>query len=310
MKVIFLGTPEFGKVCLDALIKSKHEVVAVVCQEDKPSGRGNKLKAPPTKILAQENNIPVYQFHKIRTEGVEILKSLNADIMVTSAYGQILSQEIIDICPHKIINVHGSLLPKYRGASPIQSAILNGEVKTGVTIMQTEIGIDTGAMLESETVEILPADTYGTLSEKLSYVGAELLIDALDKIENGIDVWTKQDESQATFTKMIKPEQEYLDFNDTMVNLVNKVRAFNPNPVAKFKIDGEQFKVFQLKQIEDMKSQNVGEVLLSSSKKGLIISCKDGAVEVVEFQPPSSKRMLAKDYLNGKKIDIGTIVNA
>ncbi len=310
MKVIFLGTPDFAKVCLDVLIHSKHKVVAVVCQEDKPSGRGNKLKAPPTKILAQEYGIPVYQFHKIRTDGVDILKSLDADIMVTSAYGQILSQEIIDICPHKIINVHGSLLPKYRGASPIQTAILNGETKTGVTIMQTEIGIDTGAMLESKSIEILPNDTYGTLSEKLSYVGAELLIDALDKIESGTDVWTMQDDSKATYTKMIKPEQEFLDFSDTMENLVNKVRAYNPNPVAKLKVNGEQFKVFELKRFEGIKCDTDGEVIEASPKKGLVISCKDGAVEVVELQAPSSKRMLAKSYLNGRKIEVGKIVNA
>lgn len=309
MKVIFLGTPDFAKICLNELIQSKHQVVAVVCQEDKPSGRGNKLKAPPTKILAQENNIPVFQFHKIREEGVTILKQLDADIMVTSAYGQILSQEIIDICPHKIINVHGSLLPKYRGASPIQTAILDGETQTGVTIMQTEIGIDTGAMLFSEQVAIEQNDTYGSLSEKLANVGAKLMIKALDTIESGKDVWIKQDEQKATYTKMIKPSQEILDFNCTMEQLVNKVRAFNPNPVAKLVLGGEQFKIFELKKCEQYKSSKIGEVLVSSSKHGLIISCLDGAVEVVEMQAPSSKRMLAKSYLNGKKIEVGTQVN-
>ncbi len=310
MKVIFLGTPDFAKVCLERLINSHHKVVAVVCQEDKPSGRGNKLKSPPTKILAQQNNIPVYQFHKIRVDGVETLKSLNADIMVTSAYGQILSQEIIDICPHKIINIHGSLLPKYRGASPIQTAILNGETKTGITIMQTESGVDTGPMLLSESVEIAENDTYGTLSEKLAQIGAKLQVEALDLIESGKDVWTKQNEEDATFTKMIKPEQEILDFSDTMENLVNKTRAYNPNPVAKMKLGEDVFKVYEMKKTNLAKTGKVGQVVVSSPKQGLMIECQDGVVEIVELQAPSGKRMLAKSYLNGKKIDVGTTVYA
>lgn len=310
MRVIFLGTPDFAKVCLESLINSHHKVVAVVCQEDKPSGRGNKLKSPPTKILAQDNNIPVYQFHKIRVDGVETLKRLNADIMVTSAYGQILSQEIIDICPHKIINVHGSLLPKYRGASPIQTAILNGEAKTGITIMQTEIGVDTGPILLTQSVEIAETDTYGTLSEKLAQVGAKLLIDALALIESGKDVWTKQNEEDATFTKMIKPEQEILDFSDTMENLVNKTRAYNPNPVAKMKIGENVFKVYEMKKTNLAKTGEISKVVVSSPKQGLMVECLDGVVEIVELQAPSGKRMLAKSYLNGKKIDIGTTIYA
>ncbi len=310
MRVIFLGTPDFAKICLEKLVLSKHEIVAVVCQEDKPSGRGNKLKSPPTKIWAMEHNIPVYQFHKIRVDGVDTLKSLNADIMVTSAYGQILSQEIIDICPHKIINVHGSLLPKYRGASPIQTAILDGETKTGVTIMRTESGIDTGDMLLSEEVDIAKDDTYGTLSEKLANVGANLLIKALDIIEAGKDEWIKQDEEKATHTKMIKPQDEFLDFNQSASDIVNKVRALNPNPVAKMKLNGEVFKVFVAKVSDVLENGEAGEVLSASPKAGLKIACSRGAVEIVELQAPSGKRMLAKSYLNGKKIEVGTKVNA
>ena len=308
MKVIFLGTPEFACNVLKEIANSKHNVVAVVCQPDKVSGRGNKLVCPPAKILANSLNIPVYQFEKIRRDGVEVLKSLDADIMITAAYGQILSQEIIDICPHKIINVHGSLLPKYRGASPIQYAILNGETKTGVTIMQTEAGVDTGPMLLSQEVEILPNDTYGTLSEKLSIVGASLAVKALDLIEEGKDVWQAQDESKATFTKMIKQDFEYLDFNDTKENLVNKVRALNPNPVAKFVLGENTFKVFELKAValDNCEAKN-GEVVVSSSKAGLVIKCSDGYVEVVEFQAPNGKRMSAKSYLNGKKIEVGSV---
>lgn len=310
MKVIFLGTPQFGATCLKAIEQSKHSVVAVVCQPDKISGRGNKLVFSPVKVLANELNIPCYQFDKVKKEGVEILKSLNADIMVTAAYGQLLSQEIIDICPNKIINVHGSLLPKYRGASPIQYAILNGETETGITIMETELGMDTGDILLTKKVDIKDDDTYGTLAEKLAKVGGDLVVEALDKIENKTITKTPQNNEDATYTKLIKKEDEQLDFNDTMENLINKVRAFNPSPIAKFNLCENTFKVFSLKKsnIVNDNAKN-GEVLVANSKQGLIIKCFDGAVEVVEFQAPSSKRMTAKSYLNGKKIEVGIVVN-
>lgn len=313
MKVIFLGTPIFAKIVLSELIKSKHEVVAVVCQEDKPSGRGNKITMPPVKEFAILNNIPVYQFKKIRVDGVEILKSLNADIMVTAAYGQILSQEIIDICPHKIINVHGSLLPKYRGASPIQQAIINGEKTTGITIMQTEAGIDTGDIILSEKVDILPDDTYGSLSEKLATVGGSLVVKALDLIEENKAVYTKQDEAQATHTKMIKKDENIIDFTKSATQIVNFVRGLNPNPVAIFKIDDCSYKVYSAKEhclsSEEEIGIKCGEIICASAKKGLIIKCKDGAVEILEMLAPNSKKMLAKSYLNGKSLQVGVVCN-
>lgn len=310
MKVIFLGTPEFACICLEYLLKSKHEVVAVVCQPDKLSGRGKKLVSPPVKVLANSKNIPVYQFEKIRRDGVDTLKNINADIMVTAAYGQILSQEIIDICPHKIINVHGSLLPKYRGASPIQYAILNGEKKTGITIMQTEAGIDTGDILSQKSIDIDDNDTYGTLSVKLAKLGGEMVTKVLDEIEQGNITPVKQCESEATLTKMIKKEDEKLDFNQSPTALVNKVRAFNPSPIASFNIKENTFKVYSLKVSNQTDNNAVcGQVIVSSPKHGLVIKCNGGAVEVALMQAPSSKIMLAKSYLNGKKIDVGTIVN-
>ncbi len=310
MKVIFLGTPEFACNVLQEIINSKHQVVAVVCQPDKVSGRGNKVLPPPAKVLANQYNIPVYQFNKIRVDGVETLKSIDADIMVTAAYGQILSQEIIDICKHKIINVHGSLLPKLRGASPIQYSILNGDDVTGITIMRTEAGVDTGPILLQEKVAIDERDTYGTLSEKLSKVGAKLLVNALDIIESGKDTWTAQNDEEATFTKMIKPEFEMLDFGDTSKNIVNKVRALNPNPVAKMVFGEQVFKIFEAKSSDALfNNARIGEVVVSSPKQGLVIKCGDGAVEIVELQAPNGKRMSAKSYLNGKKIEVGSVVN-
>ena len=309
MKVIFLGTPEFAEVVLKEIMGSKHKVVAVVCQPDKISGRGNKLVSPNIKIFAEQNNIPCFQFNKIRLDGVDTLKSLNADIMVTAAYGQILSQEIIDICPHKIINVHGSLLPKYRGASPIQYAILNGEKTTGITIMETEAGIDCGDILLQQNVDIDDEDTYGTLSDKLALIGGKLVVKALDLIEEGTITRLKQDETLATFTKMIKKDSEILSFDDTAANIVNKIRAYNPNPVAKMLINGEPFKVYSACKATGDYDAKVGEVVVSSPKQGLVIKCKEDAIEIKELQAPASKRMLAKSYLNGKKIEVGTIVN-
>ena len=309
MKVIFLGTSEFACNVLKKLKQSNHEVVAVVCGIDKPSGRGNKLTPPPAKVLAEQFGVPVYQFKKIRVEGVDTLKSIDADVMVTASYGQILSQEIIDICKYKIINVHGSLLPKYRGASPIQTALMNGEKKTGITIMQTDAGIDTGDMIDKCEIDIDDDDTYETLTEKLSLLGGDLLIDVLNKLEKGQCLWEKQDDSLATHTKMIKKEDCVLDFNQTAQSLVNMVRALNPNPVAKFLIGVDSFKVFKLKACQTTGNEPNGTIIAASNKTGLVIKCKDGAVEVLDFQPPSSKRMAPKSYFNGKKIDLGTIVN-
>lgn len=302
MKVIFLGTPEFAVPVLEQIYNSKHQIVGVVCQCDKPSGRGNKMVAPAVKVKAMELGLDVFQFEKIRRDGVETLKNLNADIMVTAAYGQILSQEIIDICPKGIINVHGSLLPKYRGASPIQMSIINGEEKTGVTIMQTDVGIDTGDMIISIECKIEDDDTYGSLSEKLSVLGADLCINALDLIETGKAEFVKQDEAKATHTKMFKKEDTIINFNKTAKEIVNLVRGLNPNPVAVFYINGESYKVWQAKTVEYVGGEPNGTILEASNKKGLIIKCEGGAVEIIEMTAPNSKRMLAKAYLNGKSI--------
>lgn len=302
MKVIFLGTPEFAVPVLEEINNSSHQIVGVVCQMDKPSGRGNKMVAPPVKVKAQQLGIPVYQFNKIRTDGVNTLKSLNADIMVTAAYGQILSQEIIDICPNGIINVHGSLLPKYRGATPIQSCLINGEEKTGITIMKTDVGIDTGDIILTQECDINKDDTYETLSKKLSSIGASLCVNALNLIQNGKANFVKQNDAEATHTKMIKKEDTIINFNQTAKQIVNLVRGLNPNPVALFYINDQSFKVWSAKEVEHIGNEQNGTILQANSKKGFVIKCNGGAVEIVEMTAPNSKRMLAKAYLNGKQI--------
>lgn len=310
MKVIFLGTPEFGANVLKEIYQSRHQIVGVVCQPDKPNGRGNKMIQPPVKVLAQQLGLPVFQFNKIRVDGVDILKSLNADIMVTAAYGQILSQEIIDICPNGIINVHGSLLPKYRGASPIQQAIINGETQTGVTIMKTEAGIDTGDVLLFQSCEISDADTYGSLSEKLSNLGAKLCTQALDLIESGRAVFVPQDNARATHTHMFKKQDCFIDFNKSAIDIVNLVRGLNPNPIALFNLNGQTYKVFSAKAVPAEQNVANGTVICASSKQGLIIKCHGGAVEIEEMTAPNSKKMPAKSYLNGKTIPVGSVCNA
>ena len=309
MRVIFLGTPEFGVNVLKSIHNSAHNVVGVICQPDKPSGRGKKLLPPPVKVVAQELGLPVFQFNKVSKEGVQELKNLNADIMVTAAYGQILSQEVIDICKHGIINVHGSLLPKYRGATPIQTSIINGESITGVTIMRTEAGIDTGDMLISAQCKIQDDDTYGTLNEKLSVIGADLCVKALDLIESGEANFVSQNHEEATHTKMIKKEHTLIDFNKSAVEIVNLVRGLNPNPIAYFVLGNESYKVFVAKAKDYDGNEPNGSIVCANSKQGLVIKCEGGAVEIVEMAAPNSKRMLAKSYLNGKAMQVGSVCN-
>lgn len=309
MKVIFLGTPEFAKTCLHALHNSQHHVVAAVCRIDKPTGRGNKITFSPVKEFALQNNIPVYQFKKIRTDGVETLKNIDADVMVTASFGQILSQEIIDICPHKVINVHGSLLPKYRGASPISFAIINGETETGISIMQTDAGVDTGPWALTETVVIEDNDTYDTLSQKLADVGAHLIVKALDMLEENKLTFIPQDESKATFTTLIKKENALLNFNQNAIALKNLVRGLNSIEPAYLYYDNQAYKVFCAKPIDYIGAEKNGTIIMANSKQGLVIKCEGGALEIVEIQAPSGKKMLAKSYLNGKKMQLGVCVN-
>lgn len=301
MKIVFLGTSNFSVASLEALLKSKHEVLAVVCQPDKPSGRGNKLTSPPIKTFASEHNIKVLQFNKIRLDGVEPLKALKPDALVVAAYGQILSQEILDIALP--INVHGSLLPKYRGASPIQTALINGDTETGITIMKMVYEVDAGDILLQEKLNILPDDNAETLFERMGSLGGKLIVKALDMIELGEAKFIPQDNSKATFTKMLTKESAEIDFNDTAKNIVNKVRGYYKNPTAYFVHNNEKFKVFKAEERENLTKLLNGHIISANSKDGLVIKCQDGAVEILELQAPNSKRMTAKAYLNGKKIE-------
>jgi methionyl-tRNA formyltransferase len=307
MNIVFLGTPEIAKVCLEKLYEKGHNILAVVTNPDKPTGRGNRLAESPVKTFAKSKGLKVLQYESISKEGVKDLKALKPEALVLVAFGQILSEEILSVALP--INLHGSLLPALRGPSPIQTAILEGLTQTGVSVMKMEKGVDTGDVLLQKTIDILPEDNSSTLFAKMAKLGAEALCEALESIENGTAVWKSQDHQQATFTKMLTKENAKLDFSESAQNIVNKVRAYNPNPVAFFELDGQKFKVFEAKVVK-MENQGFqcGQIALAGAKTGLVIKAKDDFVEIVSLQAPNGKKMLAKDFLNGKKIEVGARV--
>ena len=299
MKIVFLGSSDFSLHCLKALIEAKYQVIAVVCQPDKPSGRGNKTIPSVVKKYAIEKNIPVYQFNKIRVDGIETLKSLKPDIIVVASYGQILSQEILDIALP--INVHGSLLPKYRGATPIQTALLNGDKETGITIMKMEYAVDSGDILLQKKISIDDNDNAESLFEKMGVLGGELLVEALNLIEENKAIYIAQNPEEATYTKLIKKEDAQINFNESAGEIVNKVRAYYKNPTAYFVKDGEKLKIYKACKRDNLTKLKCGEIITANSKEGLIIKCLNGAVEILEIQAPNGKRMDAKSFLNGRK---------
>lgn len=308
MKVIYLGTPEFAVKPLKSIIESdKHEVVAVVTQPDKPVGRKAIITPPPVKKLATEYGIPVLQFEKIRNGGAEELGKFNADIMVTCAYGQILSQEIIDVCRYGIINIHASLLPKYRGAAPIQYAVINGEKTTGVTIMQTEAGIDTGDILAAYKTEIGETETAGELAERLSEIGASKICEVLTAIEEGKVEPQKQNNEIATVVKTIKKCDAALDFSNNYETVAHFINGMSPSPAAYAYIGNKSFKFYRAKAIGVGSGEGkYGEVI--EADKRLLIACDGGAVDILEIQEEGGKRLSARDFLNGRKLKVGDLL--
>lgn len=315
-KVVFMGTPEFASKSLETLVESGYNVVACLTNVDKPSGRGMKLKASPVKECAIKYNIPVYQPKKIRknNEILEILKSFDADFFAVVAYGKILPQEVLDIPKLGSINVHASLLPRYRGAAPMQWAIINGEDKTGVTTMFMDAGVDTGDMLLKEEIKITDEDNLETIHDKLMMIGANLLINTLDGIVDGTVKRTKQGDDFC-LSPMIDREMTKIDFNKTSREIFNFVRGLSPFPGTYMESDdGKKYKVFSVKMLTDKDIENLkinnfenaktGEVVYVS-KDSLCIKCKDFAVSILQIQPQNSKRMDIKSFLAGNKIQIG-----
>ena len=305
MKVVFLGTPDFGVPALKKIMEN-HQVVGVVCQPDKVGARG-KLEFSAVKKFALEHGLPLFQFEKISRDGVDSLRSLAPDIMVTAAYGQILSQEVIDIAPHGIINIHGSLLPKLRGAAPIQYAVLLGLAKTGITILNTVRKVDAGEIILQKEIDVLPYETNGELFERMSRLGADAVCEALHLIETGKDVYTPQAEEEATFCSNITAEQEHIDWSQSASDVINLVRALNPTPAAWTLCCGKRLKIFALRPCEGDFHGAAGEVV-ECGKKTLAVMCGDGkAVSVVELQAENARRMDIVSFLNGRRIAVGTV---
>ena len=305
ISAVYLGTPDFSVKPLLKLLERKDlvKVIAVVTNLDKPVGRKQILTACPVKQVALENGIPVYQYNKIRLEGVEDLRALNPDIMITCAFGQILSKELLDIPKLGVINVHASLLPAYRGASPIHYAILNGEKKSGVTIMRTDVGIDTGDMLLQRQIDIGEEETCGELFDRLSSLGADCLIEGLEKIVNGNAVFTKQDDKKATVTKIINKTDAKIDFSLSAERIKNLVRAFNPAPLAYCEFNGEPLKIYKV-TISNGKGQP-GQIL---DDKKFEVACKDGSIIIERLKKAGGKEMDAKSFLAGNKLTKGSFL--
>ncbi|NLL56736.1 MAG: methionyl-tRNA formyltransferase [Clostridiales bacterium] len=308
MRVIFLGTPEFSVRVLQGIVQSNHEVMAVVTQPDRKNARGNKINFSKVKEYALGLDVPILQYENISLQGQDELKKLNADIMVTAAYGQILKQNILDICPKGIINVHASLLPKYRGASPVQWALLEGQERVGVTIMQTELGVDTGdIILQKEIALDGYENTYETL-QKLSVLGAEAVVEALDLIEQGNAIFTPQIESQATYCRMLKKEDGKIDWAKSSKELKNFIRGMTPWPSAFTTCKFGKLKILRANALECENTGIVGEIMVAEPKKGLIVSCGQGCLDVLTVQGENAKAMDIKSFLLGKRLQAGEIL--
>lgn len=306
MKVVFLGTPDFAIKPLQAILNSSHEVLSVITQPDKPVGRKGIITPSKVKQFATSKGVSVLTYENISKEGVEDLKRLNPDIMITCAYGQILSKEILDIAKFGVINIHASLLPKYRGASPIQWAIINGDEFSGVTIMQTGVGLDNGDIINYKKIKINKGETAGELFDRLSELGALLIVETLSLIECGKAVFIKQDESLATYVKMIKKEMGNLNFHKNANELINLINGLNPWPIAFTKYKGRTLKIFKAELCE--KSGNVGEIISSDIKNGLVIGCLNSSIKVLEIQLEGGKKMPIRDFLVGNTLQVGYVL--
>lgn len=310
MKIVFMGTPDFAVGSLQALCESgKHEILAVVTQPNRPKGRGNKLLQTPVKEYALAQGLTVYQPQKVQTpEFVELLHELQPELIVVAAFGQFLSKEILELPKYGCINVHASLLPKYRGAAPIQYAIIKGEKESGVTIMQMDIGMDTGAMLDKVVVPIAENTTMGELHDALREQGAALLLQVIDKIATGTAVAEPQDDAQATYATLLDRSMEHIDWSKTAQEVHNLIRGFNPAPSTFTKLpNGKSLKIWGSKMTDKSSAAAAGTVI-ETGKHSFFVACGEGVLEITEVQPESKKRMPAQVFLNGRGVQEGDLL--
>lgn len=310
MRIVFMGTPDFAVGSLKALAESgKHEIAAVYTQPDRPKGRGNKMLMTPVKEYALEHGFEVYQPMKVKDqEVIDQLQSFNPDLIVVAAFGQFLPKAILEMPKYGCINVHASLLPKYRGAAPIQYAIIKGEKESGVTIMQMDIGMDTGDMLAKVVVPIGEETTMGELHDGLMTAGAELLLTTIDGLEAGTVVAVPQNNDEATYATLLDRSMERIDWSKSAAEVHNLIRGFNPAPSTYTKLpNGKSLKLWRSRVTDETAAALPGTVV-QVSKKSFKVACGDGVLEILEVQPESKKRMPAQVFINGRGVQEGDVL--
>lgn len=299
MRIVFMGTPEYAAICLKALLDAEHQVVGVFTQPDRPKGRGGKVEMPPAKVLAMAHGIPVFQPRRIRDEGLEDLRELKPDLCVTAAFGQILSEEILAVPRLGTVNVHASLLPKYRGSSPANWVLINGEQTTGVTTMMTDKGIDTGDILLQRPLQILENETAGELTLRLAHEGASLLIETIACLENGACPQQQQDEAEMSYYPMLTKQTGLIDWTQSAKQIVNLIRGVHPWPGATTPSPWGVIKIISASEQPAVKHGLPGDILAADTKQGLLIQTGEGHLQVELMQAPGGKAMNSKDYLRG-----------
>lgn len=306
MRILFMGTPEFAEVSLKALVEDNRDVVCVITQPDKPKGRGYEMAMPEVKVYAMEKNIPVYQPDTLKDEAIlPLLEKYQPDVIIVVAYGKILPEYVLNFPKYGCINIHGSLLPKYRGAAPIQRAVIDGEKVSGVTSMYMEKGLDTGDMLIKRELPIGRETTAGEYHDALAILGGEVLLETLDALSKGGLNPEKQDDSLSTYASQLSKAEGEINWNNTSEQIYNKVRGLNPWPKAFSFIGGKRFVVDFVYKSEQ--SGKAGEVL-SADKDGILVACGEGSVLIKEIKVEGKKKMSAEDYLRGHKIERGTLL--
>jgi methionyl-tRNA formyltransferase len=300
LRIIFAGTPDFAARHLDALLSSQHQVVGVFTQPDRPAGRGKKLMPSPVKVLATEKNIPVFQPASLRpAENQELVSSLNADVMVVVAYGLILPKAVLDMPRLGCINVHGSLLPRWRGAAPIQRSLWAGDAETGVTIMQMDVGLDTGDMLVKLSCPIEATDTSATLYDKLANLGPQGLLETLNQLATGLATPEVQSEELVTYAEKLSKEEARIDWSLSAAQLERCIRAFNPWPMSWLEIDGQPVKIWQASVINQLTDAAPGTII-ETNKQGIQVATGEGILNLESLQPAGKKAMTAQDLLNSR----------
>lgn len=306
MRIVFMGTPDFSVPTLESLVNSRHEVVAVVTQPDKPKGRGKEIHMTPVKETALRYQIPVYQPQKAREASfVEEIRSLNPDVMVVIAFGQILSKELLEVPKYGCVNIHASLLPKYRGAAPIQWAVINGDKETGITTMMMDVEMDTGDMLEKKVITLDEKETGGSLFDRLSLLGGDLILSTLDHLEEGTLVPEKQDHEKATYVKKISKSMGDIDWTMDAEVIERLIRGLNPWPSAYTRLNGKMLKIWQAKVIESNREGAEPGQILEASGDTLSVQTGNGILSIEELQLEGKKRMDTAAFLRGFPVETG-----